>query len=78
MADRLTELQDAINLQAQHLHNAIGVVQQIAQPSFFGELNYNGRIEKEWTSNPEFQALLQSQSQEGEYFIAPLCLSVYN
>ncbi|VDD76674.1 unnamed protein product [Mesocestoides corti] len=64
MADRLTELQDAINLQAQNLCNAVGVIQQIAQPSFFSELNYNGRIEKEWTSNPEFQALLQSQNQE--------------
>ncbi|CDS38069.1 Mediator of RNA polymerase II transcription [Echinococcus multilocularis] len=64
MADRLTELQDAINLQAENLGNAVGVIQQLAQPSLFRELNHNGRREKEWASNPEFQALLQSQSQE--------------
>ena len=66
MADRLTELQDAVNLQAENLGNAIGVIQQLAQPSFFGELNLNGRREKEWASNPEFQALLQNQGQEGK------------
>ena len=65
MADRLTELQDTINLQAENLGNAIGVIQQLAQPSFFRELNHNGRREKEWASNPEFQAILQNQSQEG-------------
>ncbi|EUB57897.1 Mediator of RNA polymerase II transcription subunit [Echinococcus granulosus] len=64
MADRLTELQDAINLQAENLGNAVGVIQQLAQPSLFRELNHNGRREKEWASNPEFQALLQNQSQE--------------
>ncbi|VDK35299.1 unnamed protein product [Taenia asiatica] len=64
MADRLTELQDAINLQAANLGNAVGVIQQLAQPSLFRELNHNGRREKEWASNPEFQALLQNQSQE--------------
>lgn len=70
MADRLTELQDAINSQAQNLCNATGVIQQVAQPSFFGELNFNGRIEKEWTGNPEFLVLLQNQNQEGKFINA--------
>lgn len=65
MADRLTELQDTINLQAENLYNAIGVIQQLAQPSFFCDLNHKGRREKEWASNPELQALLQSQTGEG-------------
>ncbi|KAM3181209.1 hypothetical protein ACTXT7_014822 [Hymenolepis weldensis] len=64
MADRLTELQDTINLQAENLYNAIGVIQQLAQPSFFCDLNHKGRREKEWASNPELQAQLQSQTGE--------------
>nr|CAH8823118.1 unnamed protein product [Trichobilharzia regenti] len=59
MADRLTELQDAINLQAENLCNAIGVIQQIAQPSFFADFNWASRSTK-----PEYQAFLQSQSPE--------------
>nr|CDS33077.1 expressed protein [Hymenolepis microstoma] len=64
MADRLTELQDIINLQAENLYNAIGVIQQLAQPSFFSDLNHKGRREKEWASNPELQSLLQGQTGE--------------
>ncbi|KAL7054245.1 hypothetical protein AAHC03_026250 [Spirometra sp. Aus1] len=61
MADRLTELQDAVNLQAQNLCNAVGVIQQVAQPSFFPELNWTARA-----SRPEYQALFPDQSQQGD------------
>lgn len=61
MADRLTELQDAINLQAENLCNAIGVIQQIAQPSFFADFNWASRSAK-----PEYQAFLQAQPPDGK------------
>lgn len=61
MADRLTVLQDAINLQAEHLCNAVGVVQQEAQPSFFTDFNWNARSVK-----PEYQAILQDQNQQAD------------
>lgn len=35
MADRLTQLQDCINQQAEHFCNSIGILQQFAQPSKF-------------------------------------------
>uniref|UniRef100_A0A183TAR9 Mediator of RNA polymerase II transcription subunit 21 n=1 Tax=Schistocephalus solidus TaxID=70667 RepID=A0A183TAR9_SCHSO len=57
----LTELQDAVNLQAQNLCNAVGVIQQVAQPSFFPELNWTARA-----SRPEYQALFPDQSQQGD------------
>lgn len=37
MTDRLTQLQEAVNCQAEHLCNAIGVLQQSAPPSTFVE-----------------------------------------
>lgn len=78
MADRLTELQDTINLQAENLGNAVGVIQQLAQPSLFRELNHNGRREKEWASNPEFQALLQNQNQEGRVLALKIFFENYS
>ncbi|XP_065170499.1 mediator of RNA polymerase II transcription subunit 21 [Atheta coriaria] len=36
MADRLTQLQDCINQQAEHFCNSIGILQQFASPSKFG------------------------------------------
>lgn len=37
MAERLTQLQDCVNLQAENFCNSIGILQQFAQPSFFPE-----------------------------------------
>lgn len=37
MTDRLTQLQDAVNCQAENLCNAIGILQQFAPPSTFPE-----------------------------------------
>lgn len=38
MADRLSQLQDAVNTQAENICNSIGVLQQCAAPSTFSEL----------------------------------------
>ncbi|KAL1500735.1 hypothetical protein ABEB36_006181 [Hypothenemus hampei] len=42
MADRLTQLQDCINQQAEHFCNSIGILQQFAQPSKFPNFDRNG------------------------------------
>lgn len=39
MTDRLTQLQEAVNCQAEHLCNAIGILQQSAPPSTFPEFD---------------------------------------
>ncbi|KAF8781884.1 mediator of RNA polymerase II transcription subunit 21-like [Argiope bruennichi] len=42
MADRLTQLQDAVNAQAENICNSIGVLQQCATPSIFPEFDRVG------------------------------------
>jgi mediator of RNA polymerase II transcription subunit 21 len=43
MADRLTQLQDAVNMQSENFCNSIGVLQQYAQPSFFPEFDKSAK-----------------------------------
>ncbi|XP_022905576.1 mediator of RNA polymerase II transcription subunit 21 [Onthophagus taurus] len=42
MADRLTQLQDCINQQAEHFCNSIGILQQYAAPSKFPGFDRSG------------------------------------
>ncbi|XP_017130982.1 mediator of RNA polymerase II transcription subunit 21 [Drosophila gunungcola] len=42
MADRLTQLQDTVNQQAEHFCNAIGVIQQTSFPSKFANFERIG------------------------------------
>ncbi|XP_048884724.1 mediator of RNA polymerase II transcription subunit 21 [Brienomyrus brachyistius] len=50
MADRLTQLQDAVNSLADQFCNAIGVLQQCAPPASFN--NIQTTINKDQPSNP--------------------------
>ncbi|XP_072001152.1 mediator of RNA polymerase II transcription subunit 21 [Engystomops pustulosus] len=50
MADRLTQLQDALNSLADQFCNAIGVLQQCAPPASFN--NIQTTVNKEQPSNP--------------------------
>lgn len=43
MAERLTQLQDSVNFQAENFCNSIGILQQFAQPSYFSEFDKSNK-----------------------------------
>ncbi|XP_041971728.1 mediator of RNA polymerase II transcription subunit 21 [Aricia agestis] len=58
MADRLTQLQDTINQQAEHFCNSIGILQQFSTPSKFPGLDRSGSQTPQQQQNQEDYAVL--------------------
>lgn len=58
MTDRLTQLQDAVNCQAENLCNAIGIIQQYAPPSPFPELSQVDTVQEPPEDYPQLFARL--------------------
>ncbi|KAI1293820.1 Mediator of RNA polymerase II transcription subunit 21 [Halotydeus destructor] len=58
MAERLTQLQDAVNMQAENFCNSIGILQQHAPPSFFPEFDKSSKANAiQPQSNEDFAQL---------------------
>ncbi|XP_035900093.1 mediator of RNA polymerase II transcription subunit 21 [Anopheles stephensi] len=60
MADRLTQLQDTVNQQAEHFCNSIGILQQCSIPSKFAGFERTG------SQTPQQQVQQQQQQQQQE------------
>ncbi|KAL4712390.1 hypothetical protein ACJJTC_001551 [Scirpophaga incertulas] len=58
MADRLTQLQDTINQQAEHFCNSIGILQQFSTPSKFPGFDRSGSQTPQQQQNQEDYAML--------------------
>ncbi|CAG9104172.1 Mediator of RNA polymerase II transcription subunit 21 [Plutella xylostella] len=58
MADRLTQLQDTINQQAEHFCNSIGILQQFSTPSKFPGIDRSGSQTPQQQQNQEDYAAL--------------------
>lgn len=58
MADRLTQLQDTINQQAEHFCNSIGILQQFSTPSKFPGFDRSGSQTPSQQQNQEDYAVL--------------------
>ncbi|XP_050071465.1 mediator of RNA polymerase II transcription subunit 21 [Anopheles maculipalpis] len=61
MADRLTQLQDTVNQQAEHFCNSIGILQQCSIPSKFAGFERTG------SQTPQQQVQQQQQQQQEDY-----------
>uniref|UniRef100_A0A182JT55 Mediator of RNA polymerase II transcription subunit 21 n=1 Tax=Anopheles christyi TaxID=43041 RepID=A0A182JT55_9DIPT len=61
MADRLTQLQDTVNQQAEHFCNSIGILQQCSVPSKFAGFERTG------SQTPQQQVHQQQQQQQEDY-----------
>ncbi|XP_045503453.1 mediator of RNA polymerase II transcription subunit 21 [Colias croceus] len=58
MADRLTQLQDTINQQAEHFCNSIGILQQFSSPSKFPGFDRSGSQTPQQQQSQEDYAVL--------------------
>ncbi|XP_053671105.1 mediator of RNA polymerase II transcription subunit 21 [Anopheles nili] len=62
MADRLTQLQDTVNQQAEHFCNSIGILQQCSVPSKFAGFERTG------SQTPQQQVQQQQQEDYPQLF----------
>lgn len=76
MAERLTQLQDSVNLQAENFCNSIGILQQFAQPSFFSEFEKSNRSQNQRPPDEDyaqmFATLIAKTAREVDLLIDSL------